>query len=452
MSRKRMAIVSSYNEACGNASYTHVLKNSFAKHVDCDVIGLDLFVLQKTEKQFVRVGDRHIRDIAEKLKGYDYVNIQFEAGLYGASQADVLRRVRMLMDASKNLTFTMHRIDPPKNTIDTIISQCWDVFWTRGPIGVYKHIIGGVGSRRHELLYSRIIDDVKARVSRGQNVWIAVHTRRERRLLEEFFDCRNVFDYPITFLRPEERDALKKLNDPNGFLRKYNIPDGTKVIGAFGFVSAYKGYETVIRSLTLLPPEFHLCIFGGQHPQSIQPNTPIDPYLGRLIDMIENEDVQIGDGVGVAVARVSPKGKGAKGSKTEEAPLPLRGLLDRVHFIGALDDPEFLEALRLSDAVILPYLEVGQSMSGVVSLALESHANMYCTNNNSMNEVRRYHGNVYTSFDIGNYVELAQKLMAPQRDYSVERDASYAKYNIVENVRRHLEVLGHTPIVDQERQ
>jgi glycosyltransferase involved in cell wall biosynthesis len=467
MTRKRMAIVSSYNEACGNASYTHVLKNSFAKHVDCDVIGLDLFLLQKIEKNFVKAGDRHIREIAERLKTYDYVNIQFEAGLYGASQNDVLRRIKVLMDACKNLTFTMHRVDPPKNDIDTILSKCWDIFWTRGPVGVYSHIINSVGARRHEQLYSRIVRDVRARKIGGQNIWIAVHTKRERRLIEEFFDCKNVFDFPITFLRPEEREELRALTDKTAFHKKHSVPADAKIIGAFGFVSAYKGYETLIKALAMLPDNYHLYIFGGQHPQSIQPNMPIDEYLQRLIDLIDTETTQLFDKSSRSVTLASllskpdtssPQKRKAPAAKTATDIADTSGkglnlsaamrkeLINRVRFVGGLDDPDFLEALRLSDAVVLPYLEVGQSMSGVVCLALEALANMFCTNNNSMNEVRRYHGDVYTTFDIGNYVELAQKLQTPRPDYGPQRDKSYAKYNIIENVHRHLEVLGHSPI------
>src|SRR3569832_1265615 len=81
MKKERLAIVSSYDELCGNASYTKVLEQELSKFYDVTVLSLDVELLrQKRNKQALH----HIKTLSEQLKEYDCVNFQLEAGLYGA--------------------------------------------------------------------------------------------------------------------------------------------------------------------------------------------------------------------------------------------------------------------------------------------------------------------------------------------------------------------------------
>ena len=111
---KKLAIISSYNESCGNASYTEVLRREFAKYYEVDVLSLQLDVLSSNASNIRKIAEEHIDELAKSLKNYDYVNIQFEAGLYGNNKKDILRRVKKLIEASNNLIVTMHRVDLPK--------------------------------------------------------------------------------------------------------------------------------------------------------------------------------------------------------------------------------------------------------------------------------------------------------------------------------------------------
>ena len=47
-----------------------------------------------------------------------------------------------------------------------------------------------------------------------------------------------------------------------------------------------------------------------------------------------------------------------------------KDLSSRIHFLGATGDAEFLSGMAICDAVVFPYLEVGQSSSGPISQAL----------------------------------------------------------------------------------
>ena len=111
---KKLAIISSYNESCGNASYTEVLRQGFSEYYEVDVLPLQLDILGSNASNIKKIADEHIEDLAKSLKNYDYVNIQFEAGLYGNNKKDICRRMKKLINASNNLIVTMHRIDLPK--------------------------------------------------------------------------------------------------------------------------------------------------------------------------------------------------------------------------------------------------------------------------------------------------------------------------------------------------
>ena len=81
--------------------------------------------------------------------------------------------------------------------------------------------------------------------------------------------------------------------------------------------------------------------------------------------------------------------------------------------------------------------------TGVVALALESGARLFCSNNMSFSEARRYYGNVFGSFDIGNYLEIAQKVQNETIDYTDQRDTAYRRYNIMNSVSVHRHIYEH---------
>lgn len=431
----RLAIISSYNENCGNASYTHVLKNGFSSHLETEVIPLDLFTLQKRGKTFKKLGDDHIKRIAEKLKDFDYVNIQFEAGLYGAAVSDIKRRVSWLIEASKNLIFTMHRIDPVSKTLsEMVLSNLVRLN--------YKNFRWELGRRAHEILYFDLIAKCK-RESTNKNVWICVHTRRERRIVQEYYGFSNCFDHPLVFLTPEERSATLSLTDREHFRTKHGFAKDTKIVGLFGYISAYKGVDTGIKALNVLPDNYILALFGSQHPQTIESGIPIDKYLETLLSYTQKISDRY---VNKRLKRIVmfKKYYSAVIDDSALSKLVSYNLQKRIRYMGNLQDPDFIEALRLCDAVVLPYIEVGQSMSGVIALAIESGATMYCANNLSFFEATKYYGDVFDKFDIGNYVELSQKIETGGSDYNAQRDIAYEKYNIDSFIELQLNRFHHT--------
>ncbi|MBV9860305.1 MAG: hypothetical protein JO038_09420 [Alphaproteobacteria bacterium] len=422
----RLAIVSTYNQSCGNASYTYALKKAFSEHLETDVIPLDLFLLRTKGSLFNKHGDDHIREIARRLRDYDYVNIQFEAGLFGSSLKSIQRRTEWLIDAAKNLIFTMHRIDPLSSTKAEVVKKAVSSL-------NHRQMVSTLRKRAYELLYYNLINKCRE-ASRTKNVWIAVHTTRERRIVKDLYKFDNCFDFPLTFLFPEEREELRRTATRSQFLKRHSIPEDRKVVGAFGYIAQYKGFDTLIRCLWHLPDDYVLCIFGSQHPMSIKPQSHIEPYLGSLLEQMKREAKEYID------SRVERIKDLASTTVTPDEVSDLANFdpADRIRFMGNMPDPEFIEALHCCDAVVLPYLEVGQSMSGVVSLAMESDARLFCSNNLSFFEVRKYYGNSYHTFDMGNYIEIAQKVQFATGDFAEERDSAFAKYNIRNGVIEHL--------------
>lgn len=428
--RKKLAIVSSWNENCGNASYTYALKREFEKYYDVEILALDLFILQKSTRSFRQLADRHIDGLADRLKDFDYVNIQFEAGLYGATISSMRRRVFKLIDGAPNLILTMHRLDVDNESL------------IRGAISSVRRLSitpfrKAQLTKKFSKLYLDIVKRCRER-SRAKNVWIKVHTKRERRLIQEAFQFENCLDYPLAFLDVPDRDRIIRDVRKDEVLRRFELPADAKTIGAFGYISDYKGFETLIKAVSILPPEWYLLIVGSQHPQSIRPWTDVDPYLAKLLKEIEEGSVGGREIVLEDLLRELRATRRLDDVQALRGVRALRGdgnhLRNRVRFVGNVNDDDFTFLLRNTDAVVLPYQEVGQSMSGVVALALEAGARLFCSNTLSFSEAKRYYGNVFTSFDIGNYAEISQKIRLNRDDYDVAREEAYAKYNIVGSV------------------
>jgi glycosyltransferase involved in cell wall biosynthesis len=432
--RPRLAIISSWNTNCGNASYTYVLKKGFEKFYDVEVLGLDLFLLQRTDKAFRKLGRQHIRQMAAQLKKFDYVNIQFEAGLFGSVLADIKRNVITLLRAAPNVILTMHRIDVDETSlfadiIQTVVRMSPKPLQRRRAVGSYAR------------LYRDIIKEAK-RQSYIKNVWLKVHTKRERRVAEELYRFKKVRDAPLAYLDSESRSRILADVSPELLRERYKLPANAKIIGAFGYVAAYKGFETLLETIKILPPEWFLMIVGSQHPQSIKPWANISPYLSTLINSVEAGKAENFDWMPEDIRRQVR----LTGTLDHEAwnARSNNPLYDRVRFVGNVDDDEFTYLLRNVDATVLPYLEVGQSMSGVVALAIESGARLFCANNLSFAENRRYYGDVFSRFDMGNYIEIAQKVVHDQSDYTEQREMMYRKYNIDTLIELHRKMFEGT--------
>jgi glycosyltransferase involved in cell wall biosynthesis len=401
--RPRLAILSTYNELCGIAAYARSLERQLAGDFDITVFDLDQYLLRGRHARVRKFGDRHIRDICRELKDFDAVNLQFEPGTLGYRAGDIYRRFGWIVRAAPRLSVTFHT---------TTHSAPFDYahwFKTITRLNFSEAASMRAAYHRAHLLSVGVARRLR-RAQRFKPVTLIVHTRREKSYMTYVHGLRKIYDHPLAFLSEGEATRIRADVARSRFPILDAVPRAARLIGVFGFISRYKGFETVIRALHHLPEDHHLLIFGGIHPNEIRSDQPIDPVVTSLFEA---------GYVGTTLAEV---GRPQLGSPAVALALDntMRDLLirhpkdlsQRIHFLGATGDADFLAGMALCDAVVFPYLEVGQSSSGPISQALELGCRVIASRTHTFLQLGRYHRDLIEYFDIGNYLELAARIAA----------------------------------------
>jgi glycosyltransferase involved in cell wall biosynthesis len=241
---------------------------------------------------------------------------------------------------------------------------------------------------------------------------VIVHTKRDRRYMHHVAGFENVFDHPLSFLRPSDVARICAKAGRASLPGLANVPADAKLVGAFGFLSRYKGFETAIRALRYLPADHHLLIFGGVHPNNFVSQRAISPYIRRLLSEIGTERTPVEEWSDLDVSPVTA----ASEALLAQADDSLSG---RVHFMGVLPDEQFWTAMATCDVVVLPYIEVGQSSSGPASQAIELGCRTLVSRTRGFLQLGQYFPGRLEFFDVGNHLELAARLRAtgPARPY-----------------------------------
>jgi glycosyltransferase involved in cell wall biosynthesis len=407
--RKRFGILSSYNTQCGNASYTHVLIREFSKHCDTEVIPVNFRLLANAHPHAKKARQKHIEELCALIATYDYINIQFESGLFGSSMETAVENVTPLIKASRNLTFTIHRIHNPHS-----VRPLWKTA-LRNNRRIMQTLREYSQMRQHKSFVT-LINTITHQNNNGQPVSIIVHSQREKGLLNTYYGAQNVVDFPLTFLNHEE---IRQQKDNRPALRarvceRYKLDPADKYIGIFGFLAENKAHHTAVNALRSLPNNYKLLIFGSQHPMAIgeydfMPMVKNPALYGR------NNNTYISSLVQLA-AEINSASPG------------------RVRFMGNLNDSDFIDALTAMDFVFLPYFETGQGGSGNAALVMEVGAKAVLANNHAFMEFARYYPNCFEFADIGNDVEFAQRVLFWNKDLTENQDRSVARYNIENNI------------------
>ncbi len=396
--RERLAIVSTRDRLCGIAAYTQALERQLADIFDVTVFDLDQDLLRSHNRRVTKLGDQAIRDICQSLIRFDAVNLQLEYGTLGQTPGDICRRFAWLVAAAPRLSVTFHTVKRPSTfplanflkAIATLKLRRAGDIW-----GAYH---------RNHLLSVRVAQTLR-QAERRKAVSIIVHNRRDAAEFRHACGFKRVFEHPLVFLSPVWAQETLGQATRRRFPLLDKLPDDATLIGVFGFINDYKGFGTAIRALYHLPKTHHLLIFGGIHPNEIASHQPIHPYLLSLLD-----DAHVD-------ARPS-KNQQHKSSKHQDS----RDLSERIHFMGAPEDDDFLAGMAVCDAVVFPYLEVGQSASGPISQALELGRRIIASRTHTFLEFAAYHPSTVEFFDIGNHLELAERILArPQ--YAARREA-----------------------------
>lgn len=387
MTKQTLGIVSSYNESCGNATYTKALADGLAQHFDVTVIPLNVELLRKSS---LRQGREHIKEVVEKVKTFDCINIQFEAALFGDDFKTIEKRFFTVADAAKKLVLTMHQLNS-KEKYPSLLSLANCI--VKKKIRDYASSFRMIRSYNNRVpLYDNII-----RYCQKRNIPIVVHTPRDRKLIAIKHSYNNVFDHPLCFYDPKNAVALGKKYSRDDFCNKFGLDPNKTYIGLFGFISGYKGYQTAIKSLQVLPDKYELLIFGSQHPHTIRLHEQVNMDIEKILDL------------------------------TMEL-----NLAHRVRFFSSIkNDDEFLMALYNCDFNVLPYLEVYQGGSAIAALSLETHSQAIFSQNLAFIELAKYAPGAFKMISIGNYLELAQAIQSYRKsDYNDQLTDYHNNYNI----------------------
>src|SRR5271169_263745 len=403
--RPRLALVSTYNELCGIAAYTRSLEKQLFDVFDVTVFDLNQYLLRSSHRRVRKFGDRHIQEICREIREYDAVNLQLEHGTLGRSSHDIYRRFCWLVRAAPRISVTFHTI---------FNSEAFDYS------EYLRELLRFNFARAAELrsnylrihLLSAGIADRLRRAQRFKPVSVIVHTRRDLAQMKFVHGMRNVYDHPLSFLSDADADDIRQTASRSKFTILDQVPKGSRLVGVFGFLGRYKGFDTVIRALHHLPEEYHLLIFGGVHPNEIRRHQPIDPVVSSLFDAgyIDTSVVErTRTSSGASAPAISVAVDGSMRDLLVEHP---KDLSSRIHFLGSQSDADFLSGMAVCDAVVFPYLEVGQSSSGPISQSLELGCRVIASRTHTFLQFGRYHQNMIEYFDIGNHLELAARILA----------------------------------------
>jgi glycosyltransferase involved in cell wall biosynthesis len=383
---KSIKIVSSYSESCGNAYFTDVLLNGVrALGFGAECASLDLTLTQSVEWKIRKKADAHIDEMARFLKKADGVNIQFEAGLYGTIPSDIVKRFKSLATANKNTSVTLH--SPRLIGASSDYRESIRMLLRGRLIGAVNAFMSAYKNGIHHRLNGKIVSFcVKYKLP------IIVHTNRAKEQIKMLFDYDDVHVHPLKFVHEARVVNLDKLKSLKA---QYNLIETDKIIGMFGYVSAYKGHTAALQAMTRLPEDYKLIIFGRVHPQTIVQGAESDKYINFLCSYID-----------------------------------VNKLNERVFFVGEVETEDFIDYAATVDFVWLPYLEVGQDGSGIASICCDVSNNVLASNAFSFDELMRLIP--YKSvrrFDIGNTVELAQKTMSNTKA-STDDGVKNSKYSV----------------------
>ena len=426
--RETLAIVSTRSKLCGIAAYTAALRRQLTDAFDITIFDLDQYLLRSTHRRVRWLGDRHIKEICRALPGFDAVNLQLEHGTLGRDARDIDRRFGWLVGAAPRLSVTFHTLPPPPNFDSAAFAKALLTLKWRAAFRMQADF-----RRNHRLAYG--ITGRLRRAQRWKQVSAIVHNRRDLCDIKYLYGIHEVFDHPLAFLGSTEVDQVRAGASRERLPMLDPLPADAVLIGVFGFLNEYKGFGTAIQALHHLPENHHLLIFGGIHPNEIAAHRPIHPYISSLFsnayvettlyDRLSSPNADNGPALVLAADHGLGELLGAHP----------RDLSARIHFMGALGDVAFLTGMALCDTVVLPYLEVGQSSSGPISQALELGCRIVASRTHTFLEFAEYHKDAIEFFDIGNHLELAERILAPPQFRTPRK---FPEFNVETNKATYL--------------
>ncbi|MGL5168958.1 MAG: glycosyltransferase [Afipia sp.] len=317
----RILSLSTFGRACGIADYNSDLAKSVKDQGD--TFEIEPINTETIGRLGVLQGSRIFRDgFFTKLDAYDAAVVQHEFGFFGrnfrSQQLLFIDVLRGLKKSGKPSIIFMHTNFPviPKT--------------------------GGLRGRLRTLFYDFLQNQIARLINGNPRIQIFVHGQDAKaRLMAAGIKSERV----TSILFPAARLSSQTLPTKDA------SPSNNVTLAIFGFIGQYKGYETALTALRILPDNFRLVIVGDRHPQNTQDRT-LDAIYGYL----ETGRWLYNSVLGFGLDQPGDK--------------PFASLRSRVEITGYIPISEVESTLDSADIVLAPYTEHGPAGSSALSWAL----------------------------------------------------------------------------------
>lgn len=335
----KVAIISCCCEGEANSEYTKALENEMiALGHNVEILRLPFSIFGNSSSSGRKQADDLIRQYAHRLKEFDYVNIHYEYLLFGRKDIDVLSHMLILIKSCKERAFSVVFHNFPEDKI-------------------FKLLKLKIRQYRKKLSPSLVAQIIFHAVAQKKGTAIC-HIFRHVGFIKACCPTLNVVVMPLRYQKNELLEQKINAFSRSEFMAKNGIflSKDIKVISIIGTLHPYKDYFTVIKALPLLPKDYHLFIFGGQHKLSFASAPTGLPYIAEAQRII----VEL-------------------------------NLISRVHFMGYQETTEdFENACMFSDYIVMPYHEIGESASASAYTALELCKHVFTTRNTCFDELNLF--------------------------------------------------------------
>lgn len=308
----RVLHVSTWDVPCGIATYCANLVRSL------DTLGIrsDVYpVAPHRWKTFTPADVADLQaDIARQAQRYDLVHFQHEHGLYGHAVS--------YKAAARNFGTILRLVQGTgRPTATTFHTEPLGSGQPNGRISLH----GAVKNWGRRVAWQRHVS--QCFIAQENRTAAIVHAPITRRaLIRRGVPAASVHVVPHGCL-PQRELRLDRLSAKE----QLGLPRSSVLLTMFGFVGSYKGHRVAIRALAKLPPQFHLAICGGAHPEAD------DHALAKVIRLIQT-----------------------------------LGLEQRVTITGWLTPAEAEIHYAATDICLAPYVDTSLSASGAITWALAS--------------------------------------------------------------------------------
>lgn len=353
----KLGLVSSFNQLCGNAAFSEELAKGFSRSYEVRKIDVPINLQENYDKAIVD-------SICMQIRACDAVNIQFELGLYGPTPEKAKNVITRFMSASKNLSVTMHRVDVNnKNLFRTLYNQ----FKVTG----LKFLLKTFVEYWKKIKLCNVYRSVLLKAEKI-NASIICHTHREYYRIKKITPNIEVFVHPIMWM---DRSDLCELSLESFFDKPtYNT------IGLFGFISEYKNYDLVADAVK--DEKINVLIAGGCHPMSPNYGKSTRNFIGNM-DLSDMSYLRK-----ISTLFTAPSFKG------------------RVFSITAPSDELLIQLIKSVDIVCVPYLETGQSGSGIASMAIQFGKKVIFSDTNCTSQLVKFLNESPIVFDADSPLSL----------------------------------------------